>query len=44
MSEQPGDGDGDQDDGNLQAALEPEDFNVGLTAAKVSALIPKEVG
>jgi hypothetical protein len=44
VSEQPGDGDGDRDDGNPYAALEPEDLDVGLTAAKASALIPKIVG
>lgn len=43
MSEQP-DGDGDRDDGNPYAALEPEDLDVGLTAAKAAALIPKVVG
>ena len=44
MSEQPGDSDGDRDDGNPYAALEPEDLDVGLTAAKASALLPKIVG
>ena len=43
MSEQP-DGDGDRDDGNPYAALEPEDLDVGLTAAKASALLAKEIG
>ena len=44
MSEQPGDGDGDRDDGNPYAALEPEDLDTGLTAAKAAALLSKEIG
>jgi hypothetical protein len=45
VSEQPGDGDGDRDDGNPYAALEPEDLpDQPLTAAKASALLWKEIG
>jgi hypothetical protein len=44
VSVDPADPDGDGDLDGPQAALEPEDLNVGLTAALAAPFVAKEVG